>query len=62
MTTAAARLRESDEPLRTVAAAVGYTSEFAFATAFKREFGIAPGRFRAAEALVRGSRLNPQGV
>lgn len=49
MTTAAARLRDSDDPLRTVAAAVGYTSEFAFATAFKREFGIAPGRFRAAD-------------
>jgi AraC-like DNA-binding protein len=49
MTIAAARLRESDDPLRTVATAVGYTSEFAFATAFKREFGVAPGRFRAAE-------------
>ncbi|GLZ81917.1 AraC family transcriptional regulator [Actinorhabdospora filicis] len=52
MTTAAGHLRASDEPLRTVAAAVGYHSEFAFATAFKREFGIAPGRFRAGE---RGS-------
>ncbi|GAA2052480.1 AraC family transcriptional regulator [Catenulispora yoronensis] len=49
MTTAAARLRETDDPLRTVAAAVGYTSEFAFATAFKREFGTAPGRFRAVQ-------------
>lgn len=58
MTTAAARLRESDEPLRTVATAVGYTSEFAFATAFKREFGIAPGRFRAAERA--STRLRTQ--
>jgi AraC-like DNA-binding protein len=61
MTTAAARLRESDEPLRTVAAAVGYTSEFAFATAFKREFGIAPGRFRAAEAARSRLQTQPPG-
>ena len=29
-----------------VAARVGYTSEFAFANAFKREYGTAPGRYR----------------
>jgi transcriptional regulator GlxA family with amidase domain len=46
MTTAAGLLRESDRPLRAVAARTGYVSEFAFAKAFKREFGVAPGRYR----------------
>ncbi|OLF10749.1 AraC family transcriptional regulator [Actinophytocola xanthii] len=46
LTTAARLLRESDAPLRTVAARCGYGSEFAFAKAFKREFGVAPGQYR----------------
>jgi AraC-like DNA-binding protein len=46
MTTAALLLRESDRPLRAVAARTGYVSEFGFAKAFKREFGVAPGRYR----------------
>jgi AraC-like DNA-binding protein len=46
MTLAARVLRESDAPLSTVARQTGYTSEFAFANAFKREYGIAPGRYR----------------
>ncbi|MFI6159424.1 AraC family transcriptional regulator [Micromonospora haikouensis] len=46
MTTAARLLRESDAPLRAIAAQVGYASEFAFATAFKRQHGTAPGRYR----------------
>lgn len=33
-------------PLAAVARQVGYGSEFAFATAFRRQFGVAPGRFR----------------
>ncbi|MGJ6966504.1 AraC family transcriptional regulator [Streptosporangium sp. G11] len=48
MTTAARLLRESDAPLHTVATSVGYTSEFAFANAFKRRYGTAPGRYRRA--------------
>ncbi|WP_431898548.1 AraC family transcriptional regulator [Nonomuraea sp. bgisy101] len=39
-------LRDSDAPLSTVARQVGYASEFAFANAFKREYGIAPGKYR----------------
>ncbi|MGY1584593.1 AraC family transcriptional regulator [Streptomyces sp. MN13] len=46
MTLAARLLRDSDAPLATVARKVGYTSEFAFAHAFKREYGSAPGGFR----------------
>jgi AraC-like DNA-binding protein len=46
MTTAARLLRSSDAPLSAVAGRVGYTSEFAFATAFKRHFDSPPGRFR----------------
>ncbi|MFC8896610.1 AraC family transcriptional regulator [Streptomyces cinereoruber] len=46
MTTAARLLRESEAPLSTVAARAGYGSEYAFATAFKREYGQAPGGYR----------------
>ncbi|MVU78491.1 helix-turn-helix domain-containing protein [Nocardia sp. ET3-3] len=46
MTCAARLLRESDLLLRVVAEKAGYTSEYAFAKAFKREFGISPGQFR----------------
>jgi AraC-like DNA-binding protein len=46
MTTAARILRQQDAPLAAVARQVGYTSEFAFAKAFKREYGQAPGRYR----------------
>ncbi|MCX5195586.1 AraC family transcriptional regulator [Streptomyces sp. NBC_00249] len=46
MSTAARLLRASDAPLRTIAAQVGYTSEFAFANAFKRTHGSAPGAYR----------------
>jgi AraC-like DNA-binding protein len=47
MELAAAMLRE--EPARTlaeVAAAVGYSDEFAFGAAFRREVGISPGAYR----------------
>lgn len=40
-------LRETTAPLATVAHQVGYSSEFAFGAAFRREFGTSPGRFRA---------------
>ncbi len=46
LATAARLLRETDSSLHTVAQRVGYASEFAFANAFKREFGTAPGAYR----------------
>jgi AraC-like DNA-binding protein len=46
MTLAGRLLRDSDLKLATVARRVGYASEFAFAKAFKRDYGIAPGAYR----------------
>ncbi len=48
MAVASRLLYEADEPLAAVARRVGYESEFAFAKAFKRARGLAPGRYRAA--------------
>ncbi|GAA2932148.1 AraC family transcriptional regulator [Streptomyces mexicanus] len=47
MTTAARLLRETDRPLPAIAREVGYGSPFAFSHAFKRHFGLTPGRYRA---------------
>ncbi|SNT31967.1 AraC-type DNA-binding protein [Asanoa hainanensis] len=46
MTLAARLLRDSDKPLPAIAHRTGYTSEFAFAKAFKREHGLPPGQYR----------------
>ncbi|MFE2131596.1 helix-turn-helix transcriptional regulator [Streptomyces amritsarensis] len=46
MTTAARLLKTTDAPLRSVSAQVGYTSEYAFAHAFKRAHGTPPGTYR----------------
>jgi AraC-like DNA-binding protein len=43
---AARMLRETDAPLASIATRVGYSSQFAFANAFKREFGQAAGGYR----------------
>ncbi|WP_018653742.1 AraC family transcriptional regulator [Actinomadura flavalba] len=48
MILAARLLREPDASLRRVALDVGYTSEFTFAHAFKREYGVPPGEYRRA--------------
>lgn len=50
MTLAARLLRDTELPARSVAERVGYASEYAFAKAFKRATGLAPGRFRSAPA------------
>ncbi|WP_446048029.1 cupin domain-containing protein [Streptomyces olivaceus] len=51
---AARLLRESDAPLAAIARQVGYTSEFAFSAAFRREHGTSPGGFRRTPVLLAG--------
>lgn len=46
LTRAAALLRDTREPLATVARRVGYASPYALSHAFRREFGTTPGRYR----------------
>ncbi|MFE3175312.1 AraC family transcriptional regulator [Amycolatopsis sp. NPDC059090] len=55
MTVAARLLREGQAPLRQIARKVGYDSEFAFARAFKRVVGHAPGRYRAMHRRSEGA-------
>ncbi len=43
------RLRESDDSLQAIAHGVGYGSGYALAAAFKRETGLPPGAWRAAQ-------------
>lgn len=53
MTIAARLLKGSEAPLGAIARQVGYTSEYAFANAFKREYGVAPGRYRRGVPVVQ---------
>jgi AraC-like DNA-binding protein len=46
MSLAARSLRDGDATVRQIAQEVGYDSEFAFARAFKRATGTAPGQYR----------------
>ena len=46
MDLAAQRLRDTDDTVGAIAAAVGYRSEYSFSRAFTRHRGIAPGRYR----------------
>ncbi len=52
-------LAESDGTLAAIAAAIGYSSEFAFSKAFKRLVGIAPATFRRL-ALGRVPSVTPR--
>ena len=51
MTVARDLLRTEDVPLLEVAERVGYTSLYAFATAFRRHHGQPPGRWRQSERV-----------
>ncbi|MGP3988527.1 AraC family transcriptional regulator [Streptomyces sp. 3N207] len=53
MTCAGRLLRTTEAPLRSIAERTGYTSEFAFAKAFKREYGMSPGHYRRAGSALR---------
>lgn len=61
MTIAARLLRETDVPLSAVAARVGYASESAFASAFKRRYGTAPGRYRLQYRVLAAGAVGAQG-
>jgi AraC-like DNA-binding protein len=52
MALARERLRDSSATLASVAASLGYASEFSFAAAFKRHSGTAPGRWRSEARTV----------
>lgn len=52
-------LRDTSATLAEVASRVGYGSESAFSIAFKREMGVAPGRFRAGQARPAEGRTPP---
>ncbi|MFG1642801.1 cupin domain-containing protein [Amycolatopsis sp. NPDC049252] len=56
MDLAALRLRDTDEPIDTMASAVGYASPQAFSRAFRRARGLAPGEYRGALRRQRSSR------
>lgn len=58
MTIAAKLLQASDVPANVVAGKVGYTSEYAFAHAFKRAYGQPPGAYRRQLADQQGQRAD----
>lgn len=55
---AARLLRETDAALANIAPKVGYSTEFAFSAAFRREYGVSPGRFRSAPATPAAADLH----
>lgn len=54
LTTAAHLLATTDVPLSVVAQRTGYGSPYAFANAFKREYGISAGRYRQQRRVDDG--------
>ncbi|MBB5785199.1 AraC family transcriptional regulator [Nonomuraea jabiensis] len=56
LTLGARLLRETSAPLAAIARQVGYSTEFAFANAFRREYGVSPGRFRQNMRVAAASR------
>jgi AraC-like DNA-binding protein len=52
MQEAARRLQRSDASVAAIAHAVGYSSEFAFNRAFRRELGVPPGEYRRRSLAV----------
>jgi AraC-like DNA-binding protein len=52
-------LHQTDASLAEIALKIGYGSEFSFAKAFKRAFGIAPGTYRGQPHRVPGLSRGP---
>ena len=61
MLVAGERLTRGDEPVSAIAHALGYASEAAFSTAFKRLMGSAPRAFAARRRAEATTRLAQQG-
>jgi helix-turn-helix protein len=55
----AALLHQTDASLAEIALKIGYGTEFSFAKAFKRTFGIAPGTYRGQQLGVPGLGRDP---
>jgi AraC-like DNA-binding protein len=60
MDLAARYLRETADPVGTIAHRVGYASEFAFSRAFSRLRGRPPGRYRAEVSLSKDSETRKE--
>lgn len=61
LSVAARLLKNGDTPLDSVARSVGYGSRYAFANAFKRAHGMAPGRYRTRHTTDRQpTRWDPE--
>lgn len=58
LTRAAALLRDTPDPLASVARRVGYSTPYALSHAFRREFGTTPGQYRAGLAATSAA-TNP---
>jgi AraC-like DNA-binding protein len=56
MDLAARRLKDTTDPVETIARSVGYTSEYAFNRAFSRHRGQPPGRYRGINRPVRATQ------
>ncbi|MFD9045568.1 AraC family transcriptional regulator [Streptomyces zaomyceticus] len=56
LTRAAALLRDTHDPLASVARRVGYSTPYALSHAFRREFGTTPGQYRADRAAAAAGR------
>ncbi|WP_052424514.1 AraC family transcriptional regulator [Streptomyces fulvoviolaceus] len=54
LTLSATLLRDTDAPLSTVARRAGYGSPYALSHAFRREFGVTPGKYRERLVVHRG--------
>lgn len=59
---AATLLHTTDATLAEIALKIGYGTEFSFAKAFKRAFGIAPGTYRGQQHAVPGPGHDPDAV
>lgn len=59
MDLAAARLRDTDDPLHAVARAVSYTSVHAFSRAFTRERAQTPGHYRTDSRRAENAAIDP---